>query len=90
MTQFICALDPWCCNVAWDQLCAGTSNLVPACADGVSPNCGNPKGHGCFETGMPGCSDAACCDDVCDFDPFCCNYGWDGKCVAEAQGFCAQ
>lgn len=86
--QSICALDPWCCNVAWDQLCAGASNLAPACAASVSPNCGNPKGHGCLETGMQGCSDAACCDDVCDFDPFCCNYGWDGMCVAEAQVLC--
>ncbi len=88
--QSICAADPYCCNVAWDALCAGSADLDPACAAGVHPNCGGPRAHSCFETGLQGCDDPACCNDVCDFDPFCCNYGWDGQCVAEALLFCSK
>lgn len=38
--------------------------------------------------GTPGCSDAACCETVCDIDAFCCENQWDGVCVNEATDLC--
>jgi hypothetical protein len=91
--QAICASDPFCCDVAWDELCAGFANLSPPGCGGLHPNCGNPNGGDCFETVnpiQPGCIDETCCDMICAFDPFCCTYGWDSLCVQEASAMCDQ
>jgi hypothetical protein len=32
----------------------------------------------------PGCNDPECEASVCSYDPYCCTYGWDSICVAEA------
>ena len=34
--------------------------------------------------GTPGCMTAACCDEVCDVDPYCCEVEWDWNCVRGA------
>ncbi len=41
-TAAICALDPYCCDTEWDQICADAALLEPSC-QGVSdcPDCGN-------------------------------------------------
>ncbi|MBM4008702.1 MAG: hypothetical protein FJ285_03825 [Planctomycetes bacterium] len=31
-----------------------------------------------------GCNDAACCQAVCNFNPLCCDVGWDQSCVTSA------
>jgi len=31
-----------------------------------------------------GCDNAACCQAVCNFNPLCCDVGWDGNCVSSA------
>ncbi|MCI0364080.1 MAG: S8 family serine peptidase [Phycisphaerales bacterium] len=36
----------------------------------------------------PGCNDGDCCAQVCAFDPFCCNFSWDGACVIHASSIC--
>ena len=38
--------------------------------------------------GTVGCDDAACCEAVCAFDPFCCETEWDGICVDGAAAAC--
>jgi hypothetical protein len=57
---------------------------------------GAPRGVSCPGSGdcfvanfTPGCDDAACCQSVCGFDPFCCNNQWDGQCATEAAVACA-
>lgn len=36
----------------------------------------------------PGCEESACCNLVCDADPFCCLTEWDELCVDGANGLC--
>jgi hypothetical protein len=58
--------------------------------------CGVPVNGACPGTGSclvgqnnsPGCADAACCDVVCAFDPFCCDVTWDALCGQEAVDAC--
>ncbi len=46
-------------------------------------------GGDCFEVNLePGCSDAACCCTVCEFNPFCCEVEWDAGCVDDANALC--
>lgn len=78
----VCAADAYCCNNHWDSVCASTA--ISNCA-----GCGNPSGGGCLAVHTsPFCSDAACCLQVCDVDPFCCASGWDTVCVTESLTAC--
>jgi hypothetical protein len=55
---------------------------------GNNPACPNPA-QDCLVGGpAPGCSDEACCNLVCDLDPFCCNVSWDGICAGGAAANC--
>lgn len=84
--DLICLSDPFCCNVAWDSLCASAAIASCPVCDGISicP----PSDHDCYSTGNPGCTDVDCCELVCSVDPFCCQVFWDGICVSEAFTFC--
>ena len=42
-------------------------------------SCCDPAGNG-----TPGCECGGCCAVVCDLDPFCCDFEWDGICAAVA------
>jgi hypothetical protein len=86
----LCGSDPFCCDVAWDELCAGVANLALNCAGSSHPNCGNSEATDPFTPSTtPGCDDVDCCNAVCDFDPFCCNYSWNVVCVEYAALFCS-
>ncbi len=78
--NLICDLDPACCILIWDTLCADLAQkLCPACP-GKGP---------CFEPNdTPSCEDGACCEIVCSIDPFCCAVVWDQICVDEALVVC--
>jgi hypothetical protein len=84
----VCAQDSFCCNTAWDGICANAAIAkCPACQQGCPPNnnnCGLPS-----PDGTPGCNVPACCDAVCAQDSFCCNTAWDGICANEALSKCA-
>ncbi len=44
----------------------------------------------CFAAhGTPGCDNTACCEAICQADPFCCDNQWDTICVDEANELCA-
>ena len=48
-----------------------------------------PNGENCFAVhAMPGCSNAVCCELVCDVDIACCEMGWDLGCKDLANGLC--
>lgn len=64
---------------------AGTMllTLTPATSgcSGSTGACNQPHG-------APGCSDAACCTQVCNVNPLCCDIGWDLDCVNTAVQLC--
>lgn len=79
----VCAIDPTCCQVAWDEICVGLSELCyppspcPGEGDCLAPH------------GTPGCDDAECCETVCAvYDSFCCDEEWDEDCVDAATFLC--
>jgi hypothetical protein len=88
----VCFLDSFCCNVEWDGICVGIANLSSECSMGLSPQCGSPAAGDCFaaDDSLPGCADIDCCDNVCDEDPFCCQFTWDLICVEEAELYCSR
>jgi hypothetical protein len=78
----ICFVDPFCCDSAWDELCA--SEAAAVCAGGA---CGQ-NGACASAQRSAGCSDSACCSIVCMIDPICCLASWDATCVSEAAILC--
>jgi hypothetical protein len=86
-----CEFDAYCCETAWDVLCAAiaTAYCGAGCPD--LPVCGSPTAGDCtiaHET--PACEDAACCLAVCEIDPYCCDTAWDALCAATAGTACAR
>ncbi len=78
----VCAEDPYCCAVLWDQLCADIA--FTTCGD-----CGDAEAGSAFQpNGTPGCSDAECCEAICTIDSYCCLVAWDSLCVGEALETC--
>ena len=76
----VCGLDPFCCQVLWDGLCARlASTLCPQCA-GAS-NC-------CAPGAQVGCDDPLCTEIVCSALPSCCEIQWDGGCAELAGAAC--
>jgi hypothetical protein len=82
----VCSQDPFCCDVQWDEFCAGAAEKIcGACAD----PCGDPDaGDCCVPQQGPGCNNADCCEGVCAGDPFCCDTQWDAICAQTAQLVC--
>jgi hypothetical protein len=80
--NLICGIDPWCCQVTWDQTCVDEALIH--CA-----NCGGADAGNCFQAnGSPGCNDAACCQTICQIDAYCCHVQWDSVCADEAEANC--
>lgn len=80
----VCAVDPFCCDVAWDETCAAEAGILcagDACGEGLG-SCGLPRKS-------PGCDQSTCCGSVCPLDPFCCLVAWDEFCVASAMDLCS-
>jgi hypothetical protein len=79
----VCAVDSFCCAVAWDSICVGEATSIgcPSCPG----SCGGGGPGDCFTaTASPGCTDACIQAAVCAADPFCCATSWDSICVGEA------
>ena len=80
--EAVCAVDAFCCDIAWDGICADEANDI--CyfgCDGLSGNC--------YESnGSPGCNVFDCCVAVCEIDGFCCDNTWDSICAGEAADIC--
>lgn len=81
----VCAVDPFCCDTAWDSFCVGQASSL--CGRKCGSGC-DTADHDCATTGGPGCTDTECCDLVCAADPFCCTTAWDGFCVSGAFALC--
>ncbi|MFN9125542.1 MAG: SUMF1/EgtB/PvdO family nonheme iron enzyme, partial [bacterium] len=85
--EVVCAVDISCCDIAWDASCAANAaKLCGICGGGV---CGAPNANDCCMVSLtPGCADAACCEQVCAVDQFCCNSSWDFACASQALQLC--
>lgn len=77
----VCASDPYCCMVAWDQVC------VDLIAEHGCGDCTNGLPDCCIVDDTPGCDDAATQDCVCASDAFCCETAWDELCTSEVETF---
>ncbi len=53
-----------------------TVNFTPATA-----GCGEATGACDVVHSTVGCNNSACCSAICNFNPFCCEVGWDQSCV---------
>lgn len=84
--SLVCGVDPFCCAIVWDSICAGFASQI--CRDGDI--CANPLAGPCFNPHLGiGCRIAECCNAVCDIDPTCCNTEWDEECASIATGICS-
>ncbi|MCH9682652.1 MAG: hypothetical protein K0V04_14550 [Deltaproteobacteria bacterium] len=85
-TDCVCALDPFCCDNEWDDICVGQAQY--ACMF----DCGLPAPGGdcCAAHDGPECDDPAVTMCTCDQDPACCVLPWDDGCVLTAVNFCGQ
>jgi len=79
----VCAVDPLCCQLGWNQRCVDV-------AKGVCFSFGDCPGIGPCGTAHPepGCADATCCNIVCEFDPLCCEVAWSSSCASQARARC--
>ncbi len=84
-----CALDPYCCETAWDEVCMAIATVSCHASCPGLPVCGSPTAGACIEAHpLPACADAECCSAVCAIDSFCCDSAWDATCVKEADATC--
>jgi len=82
-----CQVDPFCCDVEWDAICAEKAEEVICRID--PPEACGPGAGSCTEAhGTPGCDVDLCCQAVCEQDPFCCLTEWDEFCVESAGPAC--
>jgi len=83
-----CASGDWDWSAFDTALAVDSPGLAnPEC--GVPPTiCGDPANGSCFEVGVAGCDDQACCDRVTTLDPFCGSDSWDETCVSLAIDQC--
>ncbi len=77
----VCAMDPFCCENTWDQICA--DEAANQCG-----GCGLAQGDCCVPADTPGCGDADLEACVCGQDGFCCETAWDDLCVNQAADPC--
>jgi len=77
----VCDLDPFCCDIKWDPVCAFAA--IELCPECFGTDC-------CFVHGTAGCTDPDCEEIICDIFPSCCVVAWDQDCVLFAGFFCDQ
>lgn len=100
----VCAVDAFCCEVAWDGLCVQQAQEIcgttcSTCGNGVCEPGETPES--CPSDCQPTCAHGVCepgvaldptCDEcvatVCAVDDFCCTTFWDRVCVEEAEELC--
>lgn len=61
----------------------GSVNTTTTTTGVTAGGVGGASGSCCERSSGPGCEDAEVAACVCDVDPFCCKYLWDGFCVEE-------
>jgi hypothetical protein len=81
----VCFADDYCCAITWDSDCVYLAQtLCGSLCSGACPGVGNC----CAAHGSGGCSDALCCDLVCNRTPSCCEAVWSSACANLAVAIC--
>ena len=97
--EAVCRIEPQCClgnglisllglsPPVWDSFCVATARRV---CDSRVESCSSCPGGGdcCQPNGSGGCTEEACCREVCAVDPYCCATEWDDFCAASASWSC--
>ncbi len=87
MADCVCSFDDYCCDTAWDAICANeVQNYCGYDCDG------GPDQTACcaYAHDGGGCPGNTLMDDcVCAFDDSCCQQNWDKHCVAIATKMCS-
>jgi len=86
--QSVCAADPYCCEIQWDQICADEALQFCGPVGCASLACGPGQGDCCVAHANPGCQNVSCCLSVCTSNPFCCDTEWDQACADRALIVC--
>jgi len=101
--ETVCGADSFCCDVEWDDICAGQASSLCTCCPGQTPgSCGDHGDGGgdgggdptpcdcCVAQGAPGCASSCldCEETVCGADSFCCDVEWDDICARTASALC--
>jgi len=86
VAQCVCAEDPFCCEMQWDETCVEAVDALGCGACGGGGDDGGqppPGGNCCAPTGMPGCGDPAVEECICgaNGDLYCCFVEWDDLCA---------
>lgn len=83
VAECVCATDPYCCDIAWDEVC------VEAVETTGCRVCAGPTPGDCCDIGEgANCTDLRVAQCVCSFDPHCCEEHWDELCVDGAADGC--
>lgn len=82
----VCEVDTFCCDVTWDDFCA--SQAGGFCSPTGFPTCNAQAGRCNHPNNTPGCRDTACCNAICQTDPYCCITNWDNNCVTSYELIC--
>lgn len=83
----VCMIRPDCCNFSWDLVCVIIASST--CEPPPPQQCGLAGQGACTQPHpSPGCSDASCCETVCQFRDACCTFAWDEVCVSLANSYC--
>ena len=89
----ICAVDPYCCDTAWDANCVREVRTV--CGSLTCDESAGSCAHPVCTTGValtPGCDNPplsdSCVTAVCNADSFCCGSSWDALCVGRVEQYC--
>jgi hypothetical protein len=93
----VCLIDPFCCEVRWDSICAeGAGQVCSSICDDqpggpICLACTDPLAGSCYAKHLtPGCEDERCCQTVCEVDLVCCTVEWDGSCIELAEELCTE
>ena len=85
--ETVCAIRPDCCNFSWDIVCVIIASS--SCEAPPPQQCGLAgQGQCTVAHPTPGCSNASCCETVCQFRSECCSFSWDQVCVSLALNYC--
>jgi hypothetical protein len=99
VAQCVCAEDPYCCEMEWNEECIFLVDALGCgfCFGGESGGfetggfeTGGGGGDCCTPGPAPGCGDPMIEQCVCgeNMDVFCCEEQWDEQCVDEAAELC--
>ncbi len=89
----VCAIDPYCCDNQWDDVCVGEADQY--CSGGCGGTGGPGPGPGptCHDECVLGDPLDASCNDcvaaICTEDPYCCDTEWDSVCISYVDDMCS-